>query len=730
MRWALGIARRVTFITTCVIFLITTCVAAPLSDNAVGSKRFALVIANAAYMHTAKLKNPLRDVALISDKLRELGFDVQLKEDVGAKSFSEILQEFSGKLDKDSVALFYYAGHGLQLRGENFLVGVDARLNSEATLQFETFKLNTILNLFEQRAGTTLLFWDACRDNPLADELMRSISGSFSGTSQLSRGGAAPLPPRRGDTLIVFSAEPGKQALDGSGDFSPFAESLGRHIATIDLEIESMLKRVAAEVLDLTRQRQRPERLSQLTRDFYFHRNARAELAYEEEVMRLRAKLDELQRELPARKRLIIVSANDVATPKSVRGVPISKAASAPASGVGPLSDVGQPARDSVPSTAAPLGPLARKVLVTVDRAKATIIRKLRVSPNGKRLALGDEEGLIRIVRLDDMEVAATFRAHSGRVSDLDFTPDSRILLSAGRDGAIRFWDLENLGENARPIKELRAPQSIPYSARINPDFPDRFVIMGDRRGRLVVWDTRKDHIITNAKFHHGPVLSVAYQPSGKGAYLSAGGDGQLKIRLPQGQRFTIHAHDGPIFKAGYNATGTLVYTVGADRTAKVWDAAQLDQQNPHPRGIMRGHLKYILTADISPDGKILATGGGDKALNLWEATSGRLVGHMQGHTSDIESVAFSPDGKLLVSASEDRSVRIWSVDNRQELALLAFQRNGVEYAGVTFDDRAFGYRNSDLLSVYIDGKQAARSEAEHVVQYIGRGIVIIEVGD
>jgi WD40 repeat protein len=84
---------------------------------------------------------------------------------------------------------------------------------------------------------------------------------------------------------------------------------------------------------------------------------------------------------------------------------------------------------------------------------------------------LGDEEGFIRIVRLDTFEVAATFRAHSGRVSDLDFKRDSRILLSAGRDGAIRFWDLENLPKNpaVRQIKELKAPPSIPYSARINP---------------------------------------------------------------------------------------------------------------------------------------------------------------------------------------------------------------------------------------------------------------------
>src|SRR6516162_7954313 len=87
------------------------------------------------------------------------------------------------------------------------------------------------------------------------------------------------------------------------------------------------------------------------------------------------------------------------------------------------------------------------------------------------------------------------------------------------------------------------------------------------------------------------------------------------------------------------------------------------------PRAIMSGHLKYVLTADMSPDEKMRVTGDGNKALNLWVVTSGRLIGHMQGHTSDIESVQFSPNGRVVVSAGEDNSVKIWSVDNQQELA-------------------------------------------------------------
>jgi Caspase domain/WD domain, G-beta repeat/Anaphase-promoting complex subunit 4 WD40 domain len=694
-------------------------------------KRRALVIANAEYVHTTTLKNPSNDAALIDRKLRELGFEVQLERDLDARRFSEIIQDFAASLDKESEVLFYYAGHGLQFRGENFLVGVDARLRGEATLQFETFKLNTVINLLERQAGTTLLFWDACRDNPLADELLRSIAPSaLSAPSEAVRGGAAALPPRIGDTLIVFSAAPGKKALDGGGDLSPFAESLGRHIASPNVEIESMLKQVTAEVLERTQQFQRPERLSQLTRDFYFHREGQAEVAAQEEIKRLRAQLAELKREPIAPKRFTILGSDDPALGKSIITKP-NGATTNPQNSRTRGHEAAPPAKETLPlreaeivsTDVAPVDPVDRNVVIAVNRTASTVVRKLGVSPNGTLLALGDEEGLVRIVRLGTLEVIATIRAHSARVSDLDFSPDNRTLLSAGRDGAIRFWDVES----GHQLRELKVPGSIPYSARMHPNFPDRYALMGDREGRLVAWDLKRDRIITNAKFHHGPVLSVAYQPAGGGTFLSGGGDGRLKIRLPAGRRISVRSHNGAMFRASYSATGKLVYTVGADRMAKIWDAARLEQQHPQATTIMQGHLKYVLAADMSLDEKVLVTGGADKAMNLWNVGSGRLVSRMQGHTSDVEAVVFSPNGKFVVSASEDKSVRIWSVENQEELARLFFQKNGEKYAGVTFDNRAFGDRNSGLVSVYVDGRELFGSDADRIVKYIGRGIVIIE---
>jgi uncharacterized caspase-like protein len=251
--------------------------------NAATDKRRALVIANTQYRNTSELKNPANDAALIASKLKSVGFEVQVEKNLSAKRFAEVLKDFSSGLEKESEALFYYAGHGLQFQGENFLVGTDATLKSEADLQFETFRLNAIIDVLEQRAGLALIFWDACRDNPVAENLLRNVTNT--GTERV-RSGAAPVPPRRGDTYIVFSAEPGRKAVDGDGQFSPFAESLARNLAVPGLELDDMLMKVTTEVREQTKDAQSPQRMSQLTRKFYFQKGASSEEQSDAEIIR------------------------------------------------------------------------------------------------------------------------------------------------------------------------------------------------------------------------------------------------------------------------------------------------------------------------------------------------------------------------------------------------------------------------------------------------------------
>jgi WD40 repeat protein/uncharacterized caspase-like protein len=680
-----------------------------------GNKRVALIIANAHYQHTKALNNPENDAKQIAAKLIQLQFDVRVELNLDAKGFAHAVQVFASKLDKNTDALFYYAGHGLQYQGENYLVSIDAKLESEATLQFETYRLNTIIGLMENKAGTTLIFWDGCRNNPLADGLFANRTVSISDPSAAVRGGSAPISPRRGDTLVVYSAEPGKFALDGPGDFSPFADSLSTHITTPALEVETMLKRVTADVEDKTKSYQRPQRLSQLTKEFYFAPGA-AQLEYQAELESLRAQVAKLTAP-SAEQHLAIVSAGDQTTQ-------LPKVRSAISDTITETPTPNQTKNAPQPSISGPEpGSAETDVIVSGNTSELTIIRKLRVAPNSKLLALGGDDGLIRILNLDNFEIIKTINAHAGRVSDIDFSPDSKTLVSAGRDGFIRFWDVTT-GRKSR--EDLRAENSIPYSVRLNPILPDRYVLVGDKDGRLLAWDLHKGaRLITNEKLHSGPVLSVAYQPRGKGIYLSAGGDGFLRFRLPEGQRVGFHAHKGPIFDAGYDADGTVIYSAGTDREIKVWDASH--PESDHPKAILSGHLKYVLSTKISSNGKILISGGGDKSINIWNFETDKLAGRLVGHTSDVESLAFTPNNRFIISASEDKSVRIWSVDEQKELVRIFFGENSDKIAGVTYDNQSFGDRDTGLLSTFIGGRAVGPIEAARAVQYVGHGISIVE---
>jgi WD40 repeat protein len=305
----------------------------------------------------------------------------------------------------------------------------------------------------------------------------------------------------------------------------------------------------------------------------------------------------------------------------------------------------------------------------------------------------------------------------------MDFAPNNQTLLSAGRDGFLRFWDARS-GQKVRA--DLNAVGSTPYSVRFNPQFPDRYVLMGDREGRLSAWDlARSDKLVVNAKFHNGPVQSVAYQPGGKGTYLSVGADGLLKIRLPEGQRYIVNAHAGPIFAAGYNQSGKLIYTAGSDRKIKLWDSDARNRKDPV--AVLEGHLKYVLSATISQDGKTLASGGGDKAVDLWDVASHKLIARLVGHTSDIEALAFTPNNRFIISASEDRTVRIWPVDGQKELVRMFFRKDSGKYAGVTYDNKSFGDKNAGVMTIFVDGRAVTENKAEYALNYIGHGISVVD---
>jgi len=237
--------------------------AALLATPARADKRVALVVGNANYAGVTPLKNPLNDAPDIAKALKEIGFDVILKLDAKKPDFERALAEFTRRAADADVALFYYAGHGVQRRDKNYLLATDIEVRDQADLTALAIKFDAVRDALDESRAVKILILDACRDNPFEKQLAtRSVSG----------GGAARglgRIDRAEGMLIAYAAAPNQVAMDGGGRNSPFAESLIRRLHEPGVEIEAMFKRVRNDVYEKTEGGQWPEVSSMVRGDFY-----------------------------------------------------------------------------------------------------------------------------------------------------------------------------------------------------------------------------------------------------------------------------------------------------------------------------------------------------------------------------------------------------------------------------------------------------------------------------
>jgi TPR repeat protein len=240
--------------------------------------RFALVIGNGAYKNVPALANPPNDAKDVAAALKSLGFKVTLKLDLDLASMQRAIEEFALESTDADVSLFYYAGHGLQLSGRNYLVPVGAKLRSLNDITAGTVALDPVLAEFGKGRGSHLVFLDACRNNPFAG------GGVSLPTAGLARVGKLP------GFFITFATQPDNVAFDGSGRNSPFATALLGHLATPGADISSMMIAVRSDVFAATGGQQIPADESLLTQQFYFAGAASAQEPLETQLWRLAGK--------------------------------------------------------------------------------------------------------------------------------------------------------------------------------------------------------------------------------------------------------------------------------------------------------------------------------------------------------------------------------------------------------------------------------------------------------
>ncbi|MCG6859207.1 MAG: caspase family protein [Salaquimonas sp.] len=259
-------------------------------------RRVALVIGNSAYENVPELPNPRNDAEAISAALTRLDFEVIEGLDLKRPQLVDKIRQFARQMRGADIALLFYAGHGLQVGGRNYLVPVDTELLDEADLEFETVPLDVIMAQMEREPRTNLIFLDACRNNPLARNLARSMGTRSAGVGR----GLAPIESGVG-TLIAFATQPGNVALDGDNGNSPFTSALIKHIETPGEDIAVVLRKVRQDVIDETDGRQVPWGNSSLTGSVILKRGNKppiADNALQKQLEEMRQRLEEAEKKL------------------------------------------------------------------------------------------------------------------------------------------------------------------------------------------------------------------------------------------------------------------------------------------------------------------------------------------------------------------------------------------------------------------------------------------------
>src|SRR5216684_7631761 len=220
---------------------------------AFAEKRVALVLGNSAYQNVARLPNPVNDGTVIAATLKNAGFDVvDSRHDLPASETRRALRDFADRSRDADIAVVYYAGHGMEVDGTNYLIPVDARLERDTDVYDEALSLDRVLVAVEPAKKLRLVILDACRDNPFSKVMKRTVASRAIGQ------GLAKVEPTSPNMLIAYSAKAGSTAADGDGNNSPFTIALSKHLTEPGLDVRRAFGFVRDDVLKNTSNRQEP----------------------------------------------------------------------------------------------------------------------------------------------------------------------------------------------------------------------------------------------------------------------------------------------------------------------------------------------------------------------------------------------------------------------------------------------------------------------------------------
>jgi WD40 repeat protein len=697
--------------------------------NAYADQRMALVMGNSAYQHAPRLSNTVNDAAVLVDTFKRSGFAVvESHNDLSATEMRRTLRDFATKARDADIAVIYYAGHGIEIDGNDYLIPTDAKLDSDTDIYDETVSLDRVLIAIEPAKRLRLVILDACRDNPFSKSMKRVAAAR-----SIERG-LAKVEPSSPNTLVAFAAKAGLTALDGDGNNSPFATALANHLATPGLDLRKAFGYVRDEVLKATNNKQEPfiygslggddvvlapvapaaaiaspsapaDPGASVVRDYEFAERVGTQEAwdlyiaahpagfYTELAKAQRNKLAAGAARIAAgpgentgaqpgvvedKKQSISVLTPPAARQETVKQDVSPRLAATATTALLP-SEADKKSVAMIPSSTCTTRIAKRSheddsaggpfIPVTIrPEIEGTRLRTVAISPTGKEVATAGDDGLIRIWDASSFKLARVLKGHSGPVYSIDYWKDGTLLASAGWDGKVKVWD-PNSGSESFTF-DTSAKQ---FSVAFSPEEPLKYLASAGEDGYVRIWNWQKKEIAKSRLDHRGgeddkaAVRSLSYAPNGSGEFVSAGFDGKIRFYRLNGAIDTKDAYSRKALHVAYSPDGTRVVSAGSGtdpNSVKVWDAKTGTFR------LLVGHNDYVVSASWSADGKRIVTGGGgrDKSIKLWDAQTGQLLASFSGHQEDVEAVAFYPGGTRIISVSEDKTTKVWDIGEKKQL--------------------------------------------------------------